>query len=203
MDEIHDRSRVDGYARNRQRVAFLSAVWRPMLAGAVGAALVIGAVAIAQPRFVYRDVEIPRVTMRDVTADHVIPRDVEVDHVVPHDVPVEIPRIIVAPADRPLTSDETRFASRPEYQDAPYHGRIVASRGGGALSFADGKDFFPAHWDAATSQSVLDPERAFASEAFIGDLGMCRQDPDDRLWICVAFHNGRETPIVHKRGRAA
>ena len=37
--EVHDHSRTDAYLRTRQRVAFLSAVWRPMLAGAAGAAL--------------------------------------------------------------------------------------------------------------------------------------------------------------------
>jgi hypothetical protein len=101
IEPVHDLSRVDAYAAARRRALLLGASWRPMLAGAIGAALVIAAVAIAQPKFVVREIEVPRVTMkdidvpkvtmRDVTADHVVPKDVEVqiDRVVPHDVPVD------------------------------------------------------------------------------------------------------------------
>ena len=146
----------------------------------------------------------PRVTMHDVTVPNIVPRDVPVDHVVPKDVEIDIPRIVVTTpaADQPRTPDELRFASTPEYQRAPYHGRIIASTGGGALSFADGKNFYPAHWDSATSQSVLDPDRAFVADEFVGDLAMCRQSPPGGdLWVCTAWHAGRETPIIHKLGR--
>jgi hypothetical protein len=191
--EIHDRSRVDAYAATRRRAMLLHSVWRPMLAGAVGAALVIAAVAIAQPRFTAREVVVDHVVEKDVAINNPVPHDVPINNPIPHDVVIEVPQF--------ETPAERAFTERPEYQDAPYHGRIVASRGHGALSFADGKDFFPAHWDAATSQSVLDPERAFASEPFVGDLGMCRQDLGTSLWMCTALHNGREAPIVHKLGQ--
>jgi hypothetical protein len=198
-DEIHDHSRVDAFMAARRRAMVLHAVWRPMLAGAAGAALVIGCVWVTLPKISYREIEVPRVTMRDVPVPNIVPHDVQVDHVIPREVVIEIPKIV--PADRPLTADEERFASKPEYQDAPYHGRIVASTGGGALSFADGKNFYPAHLDPVTSQPVFDPEHAFASEEFVGDLGLCRQDPSNHLWDCSALHDGRDTPIGYKPGR--
>ena len=43
-EEIHDHSRVDGFMAARRRAMVLHSLWRPLLAGAVGAALVIGAV---------------------------------------------------------------------------------------------------------------------------------------------------------------
>jgi hypothetical protein len=43
-DDIHDTSRIDGYLRARQKIALLNASWRPMLAGPIGASLIIAAV---------------------------------------------------------------------------------------------------------------------------------------------------------------
>lgn len=40
-DEVHDTSRLDAYMRARRRVALLNASWKPMAAGAAGAALII------------------------------------------------------------------------------------------------------------------------------------------------------------------
>ena len=238
--EIHDTSRVDAFMAARRRSMLMHAVWRPMLAGAVGAALVVAAVYVTLPKLSIREVVVDHVTQRDVPVDHVVPkdvsvpnivshdvsvpnivthdvqvdrvvprdvpvdvprivsRDVQVDHIVPHDVEIAIPRVVEA---APLTPEERNFVDRPEYQNAPYHGRIVISRGGGALSFADGKDFFPAHWDFATTSAVLDPGQTFNSEEFVGEFGMCRQDQDGHLWSCVALHHGRETPITYKRRR--
>jgi hypothetical protein len=111
IPEIVDRSRVDAYAVTRRRAMFLHSIWRPMLAGAAGAALMMGCVWIVLPKVSYRDVEIPRVKMADTTVPNIImrdavvpnivnkdvsvpnvvlvPRDVQVDRVVPHDVPVD------------------------------------------------------------------------------------------------------------------
>jgi hypothetical protein len=240
--EIHDHSRVDAFMAARRRSMLMHAVWKTMLAGAAGAALVVAAVYVTLPKLSIREVVVDHVVQRDVPVDHVVPKDIEVDHVaprdvpvdrvvphdvqvdrvVPRDVPVDIPRIVphdvqvdhVVPHEvevdipriveaAPLTPAERSFVDRPEYQNAPYHGRIVISRGGGALSFADGKDFFPAHWDFAALRAVLDPGQAFNSDEFVGEFGMCRQDQDGHLWSCVALHNGRETPITYKRGRPA
>jgi hypothetical protein len=240
--EIHDTSRVDAFMAARRHSMLMHAVWKPMLAGAAGAALVVAAVYVTLPKLSLREVVVDHVVQRDVPVDHVVPKDVtvpnivprdvsvpnvvshdvqvdrvvprdvpvdiprivphdvQVDHVVPHEVEVDIPRVVEA---APLTPAERSFVDRPEYQNAPYHGRIVLSRGGGALSFADGKDFFPAHWDFTSSRAVLDPGQAFDADIFVGEFGMCRQDQDGRLWSCVALHHGRETPITYKRGRPA
>ena len=65
-----------------------------MLAGAVGAALIVGAVWAASPKLhfnvvevpkiVQRDMEIivPRITYKDVIVPNIITRDVHVDHVI-------------------------------------------------------------------------------------------------------------------------
>jgi hypothetical protein len=239
--EVHDFSRVDAFMRARRRSMLMHAAWRPMLAGAAGAALVMGCVWIVLPKVSYREVIVPAITMRDVEVPkvtthpidiptpNIVARDVQIDIPVPsvtthpidipvpsvtthpvdipipsittHPVEIEIPHIVEA---APLTPAEHSFIDRPEYQDAPYHGRIVASRGGGALSFADGKDFFPAHWDPVAAKAVFDPGQAFSSDEFVGEFGMCRQPPDSGgLWSCVALHNGRETPITHRRGHPA
>ena len=54
----------------------------------------------------------------------------------------------------PVTPEEKKFTDRPEYKDAVYRGRIVKSRDGRALSFEDGKDFSPGHWDDATGKMI-------------------------------------------------
>jgi hypothetical protein len=209
MDEIHDTSRVDSFMASRRRAMIFHSVWKPMLAGAVGAALIVATVWAAMPKFHYNDVEIPRVTVSDVTVDHVVPRDVPVDHVVPHDVPVD--RLILPPPkpvadarppmgpDSPYaakTPEENKFVDKPEYRNATYHGRIVKSRDGHELSFEDGKNFHPAHWDNATGKMVYDTDQTILSDEFIGDLGMCTPETGhDGMWNCVAMHNGVETPL--------
>src|ERR1700733_3888861 len=100
-EEIHDTSRVDSFMASRRRAMLFHSVWKPMLAGAVGAAIIVGAVWAASPRLHYNEIEVPRVTLKDVivpnviqkdgTVDHVVPHDVQVDHIVPHDVPMANP----------------------------------------------------------------------------------------------------------------
>jgi hypothetical protein len=58
-DEIHDTSRVDAFMAARRRAMLLHSVWRPMLAGAAGATLVIAAVYVALPTFRMKVVEGP------------------------------------------------------------------------------------------------------------------------------------------------
>jgi hypothetical protein len=113
----------------------LRAVWRPMLAGAVGAALVIGAVAIAQPRF----------TTREVIVDHVVQKDVAINNLIPHDIPIEIPRIVAAtPA--PTTPEERSFVATPGWKGAVVRGRIERAQGNGFVLLTDEgeKSFYPA-----------------------------------------------------------
>ena len=135
--EIVDRSRVDAYATTRRRAMLLHSVWRPLLAGAVGAALVMGAVWIVLPKVTYTEITVPRIAYTDATVPNIVPHDVTVDHIVPHEVPIEIPRIVT------VTPTEQRFLESPAFVAAPMHGRIVPSRSERALSFDDGTDYTP------------------------------------------------------------
>ena len=223
---------------------FLHAVWRPMLAGAVGAALIVATVWAAMPKFHYNDIEIPRVIVhdRDVTVDHVVPRDVPVDHVVPHEVPVDhiVPHDAPMPGPQasaspkpaasappdvsrkvcdgaycadaqpkppmgpdspyaPKTADEKKFTDKPAYKNAAYHGRIVKSRDCRELSFEDGKDFHPGHWDNVAGHGVSDDDAVIDSDPYVGDLGMCVADKDHKqMWDCTAMHNGQVIYIPYK-----
>ena len=198
-NDLHDYSRVDAWARSRQRAAFLHAVWRPMLAGAAGAALVVAAVYVTLPKFSYRDIEIPRVVLKDLPLNNPIPRDMPFDVPVPRVAPPPVAANPPAPwSDAPRTAEEQKFHDRPEYRDAIYSGRIVKSRNGHDLSFADGKDFAPGHWDDAAGKVVYDPEAVIPSDQFIGDLGRCspnKAHADADMWDCTAMHNGVEVHV--------
>jgi hypothetical protein len=114
-EKIHDHSRVDAFMAARRRAMVLHALWRPLAAGAIGAALVIGAVWVTLPKISYREVEVPRVTMRDVTVPNIVPHDVQVDHLVPHDVEIDIPRIATP---LPGTPSERAFVGTEGWRDA-------------------------------------------------------------------------------------
>ncbi len=184
-EEIHDTSRMDAFLATRRRTMLLHAAWRPMLAGAVGAALIIGAVWVATPKFVFHDIDLPRVTMRDVTVDHVIPKDVEVPHIIEKDVIMPVP----------LTPEEKKFTDSPEYKAAIYHGRIIPTKDGRSITFEDGQSFSPAHWDG--TKAVTDTDRAFDTDALVGDLAMCVQN-EHELWLCTAMHNGHVVDVHAK-----
>jgi hypothetical protein len=204
---VHDESEVtrlqDFYARQRElearaiaRAAVLHASWRPLLAGAIGAALVVAAVYVTLPKF----------SVREVTVDHIVPHDVEVPHIILKDVEVQGPRASAkhpAPNMGPQapyaakTPDENKFVEQPEYKTAKYHGRIVKSRDGHELSFEDGMDFHPGHWDDATGKIVWDPTNAILSDELIGDLGMCvPQKGHPGMWDCTALHNGQVITVT-------
>jgi hypothetical protein len=192
-DERHDFSRVDSYLRSRRRVVFLHAVWRPLLAGAVGAALVIAAVAIAQPRF----------TTREIVVDHVIPKDATVNNLVPHTVEVEIPHIVTAAEAR--TPEERRFVGT---RGADVRGRILRPDGNGFVLATDAgeQSFYPAKVEAG-GKLETDESRKDVVNGLLNDLAYCRPSQSG-LYQCVALHEGRETPIpeipiVAKRGRPA
>lgn len=201
-DEIHDTSRLDALMRNRQRIAFMHSVWKPVIAGAAGATAIIGAVVVgvwvAGPRLSYREIEIPRVVLKDVP----------INNLIPHETIIEIPRIVETPkvASPPLaapyaphTPDEQKFVDKPEFQGAIYRGRIVHSTDDKGLWFADGKNFYPAHWDPDTHQPVGNSDKAFESDPYVGDLGMCVEEKDHmNLWDCIAMHGGQEVLIPYK-----
>jgi hypothetical protein len=202
MDEIHDTSRLDAYMRSRQRVALLNAVWRPMLAGAAGAALVIAAVWVTLPKLSYRDVEIPRVSYKDAEVPRIVPHDVTVDHVIPHDVPIDIPipRLVPAApeasAAAPRTPEERRFEDGKDWQSSTIRGRIVREEppNGFVLATDEGETaFFPARLGPEGRPQNNSAVRV-SVRPFLGDLGYCSPLPVG-TYHCVALHAGVETQI--------
>jgi hypothetical protein len=134
-------------------------------------------------RFVYRDPPAP--APAPLIAQAPLP---------PHRPVAETP---LAPPYAPRTPEEKPFTEKPEYKSATYHGRIIHSVDGRNLSFADGQNVFPAHWDDVNSKVVEDKDRAYDSEQYVGDLGMCTIDTKG-FWLCTALHDGKEVPIYHK-----
>jgi hypothetical protein len=219
-EEIHDMSRVDAFMATRRRAMIFHSVWKPMLAGAVGAALIVGAVWVASPRLHFNEIDVPRITLKDVTVDHVVTRDVPVDHVIPHDVTVEVPHIVLKdvpvpvptpgpqayappsdPTPAPRTPAEKKLEESKGWKDAVVHGRLVrADKNGFILMTDDGEQsFYPATRDAngdtVANESVRDDV-----DPFIGDLGYCREDSHadnvaKQHFTCTALHNGREQTI--------
>jgi hypothetical protein len=125
------------------------------------------------------------------------------ERVVTRDVPAPLPSVEpkaetpLAPAYAPKTPEEKKFTDKPGYKDASYHGRIVKSRDGQEISFEDGQNFLPAHWDTASNKSVFDVNKAFETDQFVGDLAMCTPDEHRLMW-CVAFHNNQEVNVSWK-----
>jgi hypothetical protein len=194
-EEIHDHSRVDAFMAARRRALMLHAVWRPMLAGAVGASLVIGAVWVVLPKVSYREIEIPKVTMRDVTVPNIVPHDVQVDHVVPKDVEIDIPRI-VATSPAPTTPQERAFEGTPGWKEAVIRGRILRPDANGFVLATDNGEtgFYPAKIGAG-GKIEPDPSVRDVVTPFIGALARCNQLPIG-TYQCVALHDGRETAIA-------
>jgi hypothetical protein len=200
---VHDFSRVDAFVAARRRTAFLHAVWRPMLAGAAGAALVIGAVWVTLPKISYREIVVDHVVPRDVTVDHVVPRDVTVNNLIPHDVPIDIPRIVTA-SPAPRTPEERAFVGTEGWKDAVIRGRILRpDRNGFILATDDGEQgFYPARI-GADGKPEPNPGVKDVVDAFMDDLGYCRKLPIG-TFECVALHAGQEvfieqTPIERPR----
>jgi hypothetical protein len=196
MDEIHDTSRLDAYMAARRRATVLHALWRPMLAGAAGAALVVACVWVTLPKISYREIEVPRVTMKDVTVPNITSRDVMVDHVVPHDVEVEriVPHETVT---RPIprSPQERSFTQTEGWRDAIVRGRILREKDNGFVLATDEGEasFFPAKI-GIDGRPVFDPSVKDVVRPFIDDLGYCRKVPIG-TYKCVALHAGREVVI--------
>jgi hypothetical protein len=187
---VHDYSRVDAFTASRRRTAFLHAIWRPLLAGAAGAALVIAAVAVAQPRFSYREIEIPKVTMKDVTVPNIIQRDVTVDHVVTRDVVIPTPVVTPALPSRSPDAAEKKFIDTPEFKTADISGRI-ARRDGLGFRFDSDEGMWPVHEDGS-----LDATRRINITGLIVDFGYCNLRPTAvKLYSCFVIHNDVTQPI--------
>jgi hypothetical protein len=168
-----------------------------MLAGAVGAGLVIACVALASPRFAYQVVEIPRIVTRDLSVNNPIPRDK------PFDVPV--PRLVPASpeAASPLARNpaERRFVETPEWKGAIVRGRILREDGNGFdLATEDGGEtsFYPARLNAVGK--VEDDEGMKDVVApYLNDLAACRPMPTG-VYICIAEQAGKEGRVRPEGG---
>lgn len=206
-EEIHDHSRVDAFMAARRRAMLLNASWRPMAAGAVGAALVIGAVWVTLPKFSTREVIVDRVVSRDVQVDRIVPHDVTINNPIPRDVEILIPRIVVtSPA--PTTPAEKAFVGSNGWREAVIRGRIVREDHNGfvMLTGEGEQSFFPAKV-TPSGKIELDPSTADRVEDLLGDLGYCRPLPTG-VYECIALHGGvevpiRQTPITTRQGRPA
>jgi hypothetical protein len=194
-DEIHDTSRLDSFMAARRRAMVLHAVWRLMAAGAVGAALVIGAVWVTLPKFTVRQVEIPKVSYREVEVPRITTRDVTVNNLVPHDLPVEIPRVVAAPTPMARTPAEERFVETEGWKGAVIRGRILRPDKNGFVLLTDEGEqgFYPATLDAA-GKIEPNPSVEDRVENVINDLGYCRKQPIG-TFNCTALHDGREVEI--------
>ena len=149
-----------------------------------------------------------RVVTKEVPGpERVVTKEVPGPERVIHDAPVtEAPVPAVSPVApnnpspyAPKTPDEQKFTDKPAYKDAAYHGRIVKSRDGRELSFEDGNDFHPGHWDNVAGHGVTDEDLVIDSDPYVGDLGMCVEDKDHKhMWDCTAMHNGQVIYIPYK-----
>jgi hypothetical protein len=118
------------------------------------------------------------------------------ERVITREAPKEVPSEPVAPpSDAPKTPEEKKFVEQPEYKSTIYHGRIITSVDGRAISFADGVNWWPAHWDGI--KVVKDKDLAFDTDELVGDLAMCVEDAHE-LWVCTAMHEGHEVPVHGK-----
>ena len=191
---VHDFSRLDAHMASVRRTALLKASWRPALAGAIGAALVVAAVWVTLPKVSYREIEVPRVTMRDVTVPNIVQKDVQVDHVVPKDVEIDIPRI-VATTPAPRSPEERAFVGTEGWRAAVIRGRIVREdRNGFVLLTDEGeKPFYPAK-TGADGKIEVDASVKDGVAPFIDSLGYCLPLPVG-TYECKALHNGREAVI--------
>ena len=108
MSEFHDMSRVDSFMASRRRAMFLHSVWKPMLAGAVGAAImsaaVIGSVWVILPKISTREVVVDHVIQHDMPFDNHTPQDKPFDNYVPHDKPFDLPVPQASTPPKPVAS---------------------------------------------------------------------------------------------------
>jgi hypothetical protein len=182
----------------RRRAMVLHSLWRPLLAGAVGAALVIGAVWITLPKISYREVVVDHVVEKDVAINNPIPRDVPINNLIPHDVKITIPRIAAAPpTSAPTTPEERSFVASPGWKGAVVRGRILRAEANGFVTMTDQGEvgFYPAKIGHG-GKIEPDPSVRDVVDSFIGALARCNQLPIG-TYACVALgHDGRETAIA-------
>ena len=202
---VHDFSRLDAHLASTRRTAFLHSVWRPLLAGAAGAALVIAAVYVTLPKFSVREVVADHVVVHDVPFTNHIPQDKPFDNYVPHEV--QEPVAAAAPL-VPRTSEERTLEGSDAWKGADVRGRILRpDRNGFVLAGEAGEQsFYPARL-GADGKPEADEGMKDVVSGLLNDLAFCRPSPSG-LYQCFALHAGRsvvipEIPVSAKRERRA
>jgi predicted aspartyl protease len=209
-EEIHDMGRVDSFMASRRRAMIFHSVWKPMLAGAVGAAImaatVIGSVWVILPKISTREVVVDHVTPKDVPFDLPVPQAKPFDNYVPQvklfDVPKLPPQAALPPkpvADAPpATPAEQRFVNRPEYESADYKGRLEYD-GDGFIRFSADKVFYPSKRNpmgVEVDDALPDTTVMYDTKPFWGDLAFCNNVPSKKnLFKCLVIHNDVVTDL--------
>jgi hypothetical protein len=200
-------SRVDSFIASRRRAMIFHSVWKPMLAGAVGAAImaatVIGSVWVILPKISVHDVVVDHVVPKDVPFDLPVPQTKPFDNYVPQaklfDVPKPTPQTTLPPPKTaesapPATPAEKKFVSRPEYESAEFKGRLVYDKDG-YIRFDNGRFFVPPSHDknemaVEDDYSTPDPDLMYDTARFWGDLAFCNKIPAKKYEMkCLVIHN--------------
>jgi hypothetical protein len=196
-EQVNDTSRLDAWLniqRERERAWNQAHVyqaraesnrqlWKPLLAGAAGAAMVVAAVWVAMPKFMVRDIEVPHIVQHDMT--------IEVPHIVQHDVVIETPKLpMPKPSKAVPTAQEREFTSQSDYKTAEYHGRVVGPSNNGGFLFDSGLKMDPIKTDDGISAVDID--------RFIGDYAFCKKRVADAYYTCKAIHNNVVQDIPRK-----
>jgi hypothetical protein len=192
-DEIHDFSRLDRWQAAKRRAMVAHEIWKPMAAGAAGAAVVVAAVYVTLPRFSTREVIVDHIVQKDVSVDHVVPRDVLINNPVPHDVPFDVPRAVSA---APASPQERSFVASEGWKDSVIRGRILREEGRGFVMLTDQGErrFSPA---TIGSDGRVKPSLTMRDDVSnaIGLLAHCGKLPSG-VYDCVAMgSDGREFEI--------
>jgi hypothetical protein len=190
--ELHDFSRLDAHMASVRRTALLHSAWRPMLAGAIGASLIIAAVYVTLPKFTVREVVADHVIQHDVPFDNHVPQNKPFDNYIPRNAPGPIaanpPPVAALPA--PKTLEERKFVSRPEYETAQVKGRLVEDKDG-QIRFDTGAVFVPMKIDPASGRDAQDYDAEYVTEAYWGDVAFCNAIPAvENRFKCIALHRG-------------
>jgi hypothetical protein len=183
---------------------FFHSVWKPMLAGAVGAAImsaaVIGSVWVILPKISTRDIVVDHVVPHEVPFDNHTPQDKPFDNYIPHDKPFDVPTPAPKPVASapPATPAEKKFVSRPEYESAEYKGRLVYDKDG-FIRFDNDRFFYPPVHDPKTGEPLdeVDSDVMYDTAPFLGDLAFCNKIPESkRQFKCLVIHNDRITDLA-------
>jgi hypothetical protein len=198
-DDLHDFSHLEAHLAAQRRALILREAWKPMAAGAAGAAMIIAAVVtgewVAGPRFSIREIEVPKVVLRDAVVPNIVSKDVTVPNIITKDVEITVPRIVTtSPLAR--TPEERFFTSTEDWRAADVRGRIEREQTNGFVLATEDRGeqlFRPAR---IAPDGKVEPNTGVKDDVagLIGDLAYCRPAPPG-IFICMALHAGKKVII--------